>query len=118
VFDEHYREKFRAKGLLKRTGGELCHFLSDVASMQVHDERTTCCVTHAAYDVLRAPCTMQLNGYPALHATYDVQLATCSIQDSRCSVETPCDQTTLQDTMRHTGYPMERRRLGHVRAQL
>lgn len=35
VFDEHYREKFRAKGLLKRTGGELCHFLSDVASMQV-----------------------------------------------------------------------------------
>ncbi len=43
VFDEHYREKFRTKGLLKRTGGELCHFLSDVASMQVRDP---CTVQH------------------------------------------------------------------------
>ncbi len=35
VFNEHYREKFRAAGLLKNCRGELVHFLSDVASMQV-----------------------------------------------------------------------------------
>ena len=35
VFDEHYKAKFTAAGLLKPCKGELTHFLSDVASMQV-----------------------------------------------------------------------------------
>lgn len=35
VFDESYRDQFRAAGLLKSCKGELVHFLSDVASMQV-----------------------------------------------------------------------------------
>ena len=35
VFDEHYREQYRAKGLLENTGGELQHFISDAATMQV-----------------------------------------------------------------------------------
>jgi len=35
VFDANYKEKFQAAGLLKDSKGELCHFLSDVASMQV-----------------------------------------------------------------------------------
>lgn len=35
VFDEHYKEKFNEAGLLKRTRGELAHFLSDVATMHV-----------------------------------------------------------------------------------
>ncbi len=35
VFNEHYRNKFRSAGLLTKTGGELQHFLSDVATMHV-----------------------------------------------------------------------------------
>ncbi len=35
VFDESYKAKFNAAGLLTKTGGELTHFLSDVASMHV-----------------------------------------------------------------------------------
>lgn len=37
VFDTHYRDAFRAAGLLDSTlcKGELVHFLSDVATMQV-----------------------------------------------------------------------------------
>jgi isocitrate dehydrogenase len=35
VFDEHYKAKFNAAGLLKKTNGELTHFLSDVATMHV-----------------------------------------------------------------------------------
>ena len=35
VFDDHYKEKFNKAGLLKDCKGELVHFLSDVASMQV-----------------------------------------------------------------------------------
>jgi isocitrate dehydrogenase len=35
VFDENYRTQFRELGLLKKTNGELCHFLSDVATMHV-----------------------------------------------------------------------------------
>ncbi|NDF11463.1 MAG: hypothetical protein EB060_01425 [Proteobacteria bacterium] len=35
VFDKHYREKFRAKGLLEKTGGELSHLLSDSATMKI-----------------------------------------------------------------------------------
>ena len=29
VFDENYKSKFAAAGLLKKTNGELSHFLSD-----------------------------------------------------------------------------------------
>ena len=35
VFDENYKEKFNNAGLLKKTNGELTHFLSDVASMHL-----------------------------------------------------------------------------------
>ena len=35
VFDEHYKTAFREAGLLQSTRGELMHFLSDVASMQI-----------------------------------------------------------------------------------
>jgi hypothetical protein len=35
VFDEHYREKFRAAGLLNNCGGELQHLISDAATMQI-----------------------------------------------------------------------------------
>ena len=35
VFDEHYREDFRAKGLLEVSGGELMHLISDAATMQI-----------------------------------------------------------------------------------
>lgn len=35
VFDEHYKQKFLDAGLLARCGGELHHFLSDVATMQL-----------------------------------------------------------------------------------
>lgn len=35
VFDEHYKNKFNEAGLLNKTGGELCHFLSDVATMKI-----------------------------------------------------------------------------------
>jgi isocitrate dehydrogenase len=35
VFDEHYKEKFNAAGLLAKSRGELGHFLSDVATMHV-----------------------------------------------------------------------------------
>lgn len=35
VFDEHYRSKFAAKGLLDGTGGELQHLISDAATMQI-----------------------------------------------------------------------------------
>jgi hypothetical protein len=35
VFDENYKAKFAAAGLLKKTNGELSHFLSDVATMHV-----------------------------------------------------------------------------------
>ena len=35
VFDENYKDKFAAAGLLKKTNGELSHFLSDVATMHV-----------------------------------------------------------------------------------
>jgi len=35
VFDEHYKAKFVKAGLLQTTKGELTHFLSDVASMQI-----------------------------------------------------------------------------------
>lgn len=36
VFDEHYKDKFAAKGLLKATGGELGHLLSDAAVMKIN----------------------------------------------------------------------------------
>ncbi len=35
VYDEHYKAKFVAKNLCKASNGELVHFLSDVATMQV-----------------------------------------------------------------------------------
>lgn len=35
VFDENYKAKFNAAGLLKKTNGELSHFLSDVATMHI-----------------------------------------------------------------------------------
>jgi isocitrate dehydrogenase len=35
VFNEHYKEKFVAEGLLKNCGGELAHYLSDVAAMKL-----------------------------------------------------------------------------------
>lgn len=35
VFDEHYKVKYIEAGLLKKCGGELQHFLSDVATMQL-----------------------------------------------------------------------------------
>jgi isocitrate dehydrogenase len=35
VFDENYKDKFNSAGLLKKTNGELVHFLSDVATMHV-----------------------------------------------------------------------------------
>eukprot|EP00520_Triparma_pacifica_P003720 CAMPEP_0118649954 /NCGR_PEP_ID=MMETSP0785-20121206/9987_1 /TAXON_ID=91992 /ORGANISM="Bolidomonas pacifica, Strain CCMP 1866" /LENGTH=492 /DNA_ID=CAMNT_0006542293 /DNA_START=30 /DNA_END=1508 /DNA_ORIENTATION=+ len=35
VFDEHYKEKFAAKGLLDNTGGDLQHLISDAATMQI-----------------------------------------------------------------------------------
>lgn len=35
VFDEHYKAKFNEAGLLKKTNGELSHFLSDVATMHI-----------------------------------------------------------------------------------
>jgi len=35
VFDAHYKAKFNELGLLKSCRGELVHFLSDVATMQV-----------------------------------------------------------------------------------
>mmetsp|Transcript_8015 Transcript_8015/g.15902 ORF Transcript_8015/g.15902 Transcript_8015/m.15902 type:complete len:516 (+) Transcript_8015:1885-3432(+) len=35
VFDEHYRQRFLDAGLLKNTGGELRHLISDAATMQL-----------------------------------------------------------------------------------
>mmetsp|Transcript_113936 Transcript_113936/g.329088 ORF Transcript_113936/g.329088 Transcript_113936/m.329088 type:complete len:529 (-) Transcript_113936:97-1683(-) len=35
VFDAEYKEKFQAAGLLKNTGGELQHLISDAATMQI-----------------------------------------------------------------------------------
>ena len=35
VFNEHYREDFRAAGLLDNCGGELQHLISDAATMQI-----------------------------------------------------------------------------------
>ena len=35
VFNEHYIEKFRAAGLLERSGGQLQHLISDAATMQI-----------------------------------------------------------------------------------
>jgi isocitrate dehydrogenase len=35
VFDTHYKAKFNELGLLKSCRGELVHFLSDVATMQL-----------------------------------------------------------------------------------
>eukprot|EP00924_Labyrinthula_sp_SR-Ha-C_P010584 augustus_masked-scaffold_61-processed-gene-0.1-mRNA-1 protein AED:0.01 eAED:0.01 QI:0/-1/0/1/-1/1/1/0/505 len=35
VFDEFYKEKFLAAGLLEGTNGELCHLISDAATMQI-----------------------------------------------------------------------------------
>lgn len=35
VFDKKYKEKFVAKGLLAKCGGELQHLISDNATMQV-----------------------------------------------------------------------------------
>jgi isocitrate dehydrogenase len=35
VFDEHYKEKYNAAGLLKECGGELQHLISDAATMQI-----------------------------------------------------------------------------------
>jgi len=35
VFDEHYKEKYLASGLLKKTGGDLQHLISDAATMQI-----------------------------------------------------------------------------------
>jgi len=35
VFDSHYKKKFNEAGLLKDCGGELQHYLSDVASMKL-----------------------------------------------------------------------------------
>jgi len=35
VFDEHYKKKYLKAGLLSKCGGELQHFLSDVATMQL-----------------------------------------------------------------------------------
>jgi len=35
VFDQHYKEKFLAAGLLATTGGELTHLISDAATMQI-----------------------------------------------------------------------------------
>ena len=35
VFDEHYKERFAAAGLLDATGGDLQHLISDAATMQI-----------------------------------------------------------------------------------
>ena len=35
VFDEHYKEKYLAAGMLESTGGELQHLISDAATMQI-----------------------------------------------------------------------------------
>jgi len=35
VFDEHYKAKYEAAGLLKDCGGELQHLISDAATMQI-----------------------------------------------------------------------------------
>ncbi len=35
IFDEHYKEKFAAKGLLRNSGGELRHLLTDDAVMKI-----------------------------------------------------------------------------------
>jgi isocitrate dehydrogenase len=35
VFDAEYKEEFVNKGLLKRSGGELQHLISDAATMQL-----------------------------------------------------------------------------------
>ena len=35
VFDEHYKEKYTAAGLLEECGGELQHLISDAATMQI-----------------------------------------------------------------------------------
>jgi len=35
VFDEHYKEKYLAAGLLAGTGGDLVHLISDAATMQI-----------------------------------------------------------------------------------
>lgn len=35
IFDEHYKERFISAGLLETTGGELCHLISDAATMQL-----------------------------------------------------------------------------------
>ena len=35
VFDEEYKERFVAKGLLERCGGNLQHLISDAATMQL-----------------------------------------------------------------------------------
>merc|ERR1712226_626219 len=35
VFDEHYKEKYLASGLLDKCGGDLQHLISDAATMQI-----------------------------------------------------------------------------------
>jgi len=35
VFDAHFKTKFEEAGLLKSTNGELCHLISDAATMQI-----------------------------------------------------------------------------------
>jgi isocitrate dehydrogenase len=35
VFEEHYKEKYKAAGILDRCGGELQHLISDAATMQI-----------------------------------------------------------------------------------
>lgn len=35
VFDKNYKDKFLAKGLLERSGGDLQHLISDAATMQL-----------------------------------------------------------------------------------
>jgi len=35
VFDADYKEQYLAAGLLKSTGGDLCHLISDAATMQI-----------------------------------------------------------------------------------
>jgi len=35
VFDEHYKDKYKAAGLLDKTGGDLMHLISDAATMQI-----------------------------------------------------------------------------------
>ena len=35
VFDEHFKEQYVASGLLKQTGGDLMHLISDAATTQI-----------------------------------------------------------------------------------